>query len=152
MFRNRVWWNDKNFLLLFFRTYINRPSSSWIDDYFDWANIRGCCKYFPANGSFCPHGDRNEICLECDIVKNDWNRPDAKSFSTFLPYFLQDNPDKDCSKAGHAAYSDVKSQTKIIARAQWLSIYLGVHAILWGAPIHRRVLWNLKQNFRRVNL
>lgn len=36
-------------------TYIARPSSSWIDDYFDWSTLPTCCKYFKNNGSFCPH-------------------------------------------------------------------------------------------------
>lgn len=36
-------------------TYIARPASSWIDDYFDWSSSSSCCKYFPNNGSFCPH-------------------------------------------------------------------------------------------------
>jgi len=94
-------------IFLIFRTFINRPSTSWIDDYFDWADISGCCKYFPSNSSFCPHSDRNDVCDNCIINKNNWNRPDTESFSKFLPYFLQDSPDKDCSKAGHAAYSDV---------------------------------------------
>lgn len=94
-------------LILFLcRTYINRPSTSWIDDYFDWADLPGCCKYFPSDNSFCPH--RNEDCHSCTIVKNNLNRPNAQNFSKFLPYFLQDSPDKMCSKAGHAAYSDVK--------------------------------------------
>lgn len=37
------------------KTYIARPASSWIDDYFDWSASSGCCRYFPNNGSFCPH-------------------------------------------------------------------------------------------------
>lgn len=36
-------------------TYIARPASSWIDDYFDWALSTSCCKINPSNGSFCPH-------------------------------------------------------------------------------------------------
>lgn len=96
---------------MIFRTYINRPSTSWIDDYFDWTALSSCCKYFPSNNSFCPHG--NEInCESCNIIKNDWDRPNVQSFSKYLPYFLQDSPDKQCSKAGHAAYSDVKFNNK----------------------------------------
>lgn len=41
-------------------TYIARPASSWIDDYFDWSALTACCKYFPTNGSFCPH-NRNYL-------------------------------------------------------------------------------------------
>lgn len=36
-------------------SYIARPPSSWIDDYFDWTGSAACCRYFPNNGSFCPH-------------------------------------------------------------------------------------------------
>lgn len=36
-------------------TYVARPASSWLDDYFDWSGSSSCCKYFPNNGSFCPH-------------------------------------------------------------------------------------------------
>lgn len=36
-------------------SYIARPASSWLDDYFDWASSSSCCKFFPKNGSFCPH-------------------------------------------------------------------------------------------------
>lgn len=36
-------------------TYIARPPSSWLDDYFDWTGSSDCCFYFANNGSFCPH-------------------------------------------------------------------------------------------------
>lgn len=36
-------------------TYIARPPSSWLDDYFDWTASSECCFYFANNGSFCPH-------------------------------------------------------------------------------------------------
>lgn len=39
-------------------TYIARPPSSWIDDYFDWSQSMDCCKYFANNGSFCPHSSK----------------------------------------------------------------------------------------------
>uniref|UniRef100_A0A2H8TMY4 Niemann-Pick C1 protein n=1 Tax=Melanaphis sacchari TaxID=742174 RepID=A0A2H8TMY4_9HEMI len=90
-------------------TYINRPSTSWIDDYFDWANLSSCCKV-TQNNSFCPHNSVDTLdCDTCNITKNDLDRPNVQHFSKFLPYFLQDSPDKDCSKAGHAAYSDAIS-------------------------------------------
>ncbi|XP_016663110.1 NPC intracellular cholesterol transporter 1 isoform X2 [Acyrthosiphon pisum] len=87
-------------------TYINRPSTSWIDDYFDWSSLSSCCKV-TQNNSFCPHS--SEDCTSCNIIKNDWGRPDVQHFAKFLPYFLQDSPDQKCSKAGHAAYSDAIS-------------------------------------------
>jgi len=95
------------YILLIFRTYINRPSTSWIDDYFDWASLSSCCKV-THNNSFCPHSSETiNNCSSCNINKNDWGRPDVQHFAKFLPYFLQDSPDQKCSKAGHAAYSDV---------------------------------------------
>lgn len=36
-------------------TYIARPSSSWLDDYFDWSASSACCKYNKKTGGFCPH-------------------------------------------------------------------------------------------------
>lgn len=50
-------------------SYIARPASSWIDDYFDWSASPSCCRFYPNNGSFCPHS--------CKFI----------SFSFFL-YFL----------------------------------------------------------------
>lgn len=36
-------------------TYIARPASSWIDDYFDWSTIDTCCRQNSTTGDFCPH-------------------------------------------------------------------------------------------------
>ncbi|XP_017858960.1 PREDICTED: Niemann-Pick C1 protein [Drosophila arizonae] len=84
-------------------TYIARPASSWIDDYFDWALSSSCCKYNPTNGSFCPHQDTS--CSTCEIKKNNLQRPNEHEFGKYLPFFLKDNPDDSCVKAGHAAYN-----------------------------------------------
>ncbi|XP_055709096.1 NPC intracellular cholesterol transporter 1 isoform X3 [Phlebotomus papatasi] len=84
-------------------SYIARPASSWIDDYFDWSASPSCCRFYPNNGSFCPHSSYN--CQSCQIVLDpDNKRPNATGFSKYLPFFLQDNPDDVCAKAGHAAY------------------------------------------------
>lgn len=40
-------------------TYIARSASSWIDDYFDWASIPDCCRYYSRNESFCPHSSKS---------------------------------------------------------------------------------------------
>ncbi|KAL1139914.1 hypothetical protein AAG570_006891, partial [Ranatra chinensis] len=85
-------------------TYIGRPSSSWIDDYFDWSSTIGCCKYFPGNESYCPH-DINS-CSTCDIAFDNYTqRPDPVSFAKYISFFLEDNPTDTCAKAGHAAYA-----------------------------------------------
>lgn len=45
-------------------SYIARPASSWLDDYFDWAGAPNCCKYNSKNNSFCPHSGQNQLELE----------------------------------------------------------------------------------------
>ncbi|KAL6430199.1 hypothetical protein ACFW04_007740 [Cataglyphis niger] len=85
------------------RTYIAKPASSWMDDYIDWSGLPGCCKYFPANNSFCPHNDRGN-CLTCNITLNKYNRPVPMDFDKYVSFFLQDNPDETCAKGGHASY------------------------------------------------
>lgn len=44
-------------------------------------------------------------CSSCTIHKNHLQRPDQNDFGKYLPFFLKDNPDDTCAKAGHAAYS-----------------------------------------------
>ncbi|XP_066999010.2 NPC intracellular cholesterol transporter 1 [Anabrus simplex] len=84
-------------------SYIAKPSSSWLDDYFDWSASSECCKYFSNNGSFCSHD--NIRCSKCKIgLIETTNRPNATAFQKYLPFFLQDNPSDNCAKAGHAAY------------------------------------------------
>ncbi|XP_029677101.1 NPC intracellular cholesterol transporter 1 isoform X4 [Formica exsecta] len=85
------------------RTYIAKPASSWMDDYIDWSGLPGCCKYFPANDSFCPHNGRGN-CPSCNITLNKYNRPVPMDFDKYVSFFLQDNPDETCAKGGHAAY------------------------------------------------
>jgi len=36
------------------RTYIAKPSQSWLDDYLDWARVEDCCKYYESTSYFCP--------------------------------------------------------------------------------------------------
>jgi Niemann-Pick C1 protein len=84
-------------------TFIARPVSSWIDDYFDWTNVKACCKEFPTNHSFCPH--QNSDCSSCSFNPFQNGRPGPKDFDKYVPYFLLDNPDEECAKGGHAAYN-----------------------------------------------
>ena len=83
-------------------SYIARPASSWLDDYFDWSQIKGCCKK-NANEDFCPHSKTS--CKNCNISLAANQRPYPKEFKTYVSFFLQDNPDEECAKGGHAAYS-----------------------------------------------
>ncbi|XP_076647922.1 Niemann-Pick type C-1a isoform X2 [Halictus rubicundus] len=85
------------------RTYIAKPASSWLDDYIDWTQLPTCCKYFVANNSFCPHSEFSNRCASCNISMVN-GRPATTEFEKYVSYFLQDNPDDTCAKAGHAAY------------------------------------------------
>ena len=47
-------------------------------------------------------------CSACVIhVDNKMKRPVPVDFEKYIPFFLQDNPDESCAKAGHAAYGQV---------------------------------------------
>ncbi|XP_075980245.1 Niemann-Pick type C-1a isoform X2 [Anticarsia gemmatalis] len=87
-------------------SYLAQAPNSWLDDFFDWASIDECCRYFPGNSSFCP-SESTADCEQCKIplVGNE-ERPSAADFNRYVPYFLQDNPSPDsgCVKGGHAAY------------------------------------------------
>lgn len=87
-------------------SYISRPSSSWIDDYMDWSSISSCCKYNTSSGGFCQHSSTSSECQKCNIVlQPKIFRPNVTGFEHYVSFFLQDNPDADCMKGGHAAYS-----------------------------------------------
>lgn len=129
-------------------SYIARPASSWIDDYFDWSALTDCCKYFPNNGSFCPHNSNLTIlhrfvvgfdsfgcivsdmdCRSCDIQMSPISRPNSTGFEQYLPFFLQDNPDEQCAKGGHAAYGNavnVRTQDRTVDS----SYFMAYHTIL----------------------
>ncbi|KAL7026898.1 hypothetical protein ACKWTF_005220 [Chironomus riparius] len=84
-------------------TYIAKPASSWLDDYFDWSELSNCCKHKKSNDTlFCPHTSSN--CRNCKISHNEFNRPVPKDFEKYVSFFTEDNPDSSCAKGGHAAY------------------------------------------------
>lgn len=107
-------------------SYIARPPTSWIDDYLDWASLSSCCKFFPANSSFCPSD--NLMCTGCEIPMFQ-HRINETIFLKYLSYFLQDNPTQNCAKGGHAAYSNAVSFEKgnLSITASYFSSY---HTIL----------------------
>ena len=37
----------------FYSTYIAQQGMSWIDDYFDWMKLDGCCRQYKDNHTFC---------------------------------------------------------------------------------------------------
>ena len=43
-------------------------------------------------------------CKLCKIEANEFGRPNVADFEKYVSFFLQDNPDGECAKAGHAAY------------------------------------------------
>lgn len=86
-------------------TYISRQASSWLDDYVDWASNEGCCFYNPVTEEICGHGVVDNGCGSCNITLDAIKRPTPDVFNKFVPYFLQDIPDENCGKGGHAAYS-----------------------------------------------
>ncbi|GLH02514.1 NPC intracellular cholesterol transporter 1 homolog 1b [Gryllus bimaculatus] len=72
-------------------TYILRPASSWLDDYFDWISLATCC---------------SEECggNECACSKT-W-KPSEEVFQTRISDFLLHAPSTDCPKGGLAAYGE----------------------------------------------
>ncbi|CAG4956215.1 unnamed protein product [Parnassius apollo] len=112
-------------------TYLAQPPNSWLDDFFDWTALENCCKYFPSNSSFCPNDFSG--CQKCNIsLVGDEKRPSANDFSHYVPYFLQDNPTVECSKGGHAAYSQAvnyKMYNKSMAKVG-ATFYQGYHTVL----------------------
>ncbi|XP_065080828.1 NPC intracellular cholesterol transporter 1 isoform X3 [Ochlerotatus camptorhynchus] len=111
-------------------TYISRPAASWLDDYIDWSVASDfCCKQYP-NGSFCPH---DQSCGKCSINMTSWNRPNEPSFQRYVSFFLQDNPDADCAKAGHAAYGSAVNLKSIPSSKNsevGASYFMAYHTIL----------------------
>nr|CAB3264418.1 Niemann-Pick C1 protein [Phallusia mammillata] len=86
-------------------------ASSWIDDYYDWLKPQSsCCRYIEeehGNRTFCNATVVNDKCKSCRTTKETFNssRPTPEEFMEFLPWFLNDNPETQCGKGGHAAYS-----------------------------------------------
>lgn len=98
-----------------------------MDDFFDWTSIGGCCKYFESNNSFCPHA--NSKCRKCDLTLTPERRPTSNDFVKYLPYFLEDNPDQDCVKGGHAAYKTALKLSSDGAKVD-ASYFMTYHTLL----------------------
>ncbi|XP_038114072.1 NPC intracellular cholesterol transporter 1 isoform X1 [Culex quinquefasciatus] len=112
-------------------TYIARPASSWLDDYIDWSGAPTCCKK-RTDGSFCPHTTAS--CKSCQMNLTDLNRPNQTDFRRYVSFFLQDNPDDQCAKAGHAAYATgvniLQDKSNAIFSDVQASYFMGYHTIL----------------------
>lgn len=83
-------------------TYMSNPSNSWLDDFRDWSDSDNCCRYNLTTGEFCPHLASQTECGYCSFSKMNISR--EAYFRKYLSFFLMDNPDETCAKAGHAAY------------------------------------------------
>nr|XP_033342938.1 NPC intracellular cholesterol transporter 1 isoform X2 [Megalopta genalis] len=114
------------------RTYIAKPAASWLDDYIDWTQFPSCCKYFVGNNSFCPHAEFSNRCTTCNISAVD-GRPTPMEFEKYVSFFMQDNPDENCAKAGHAAYGhgvDYTTNLKTGLSQVGASYFMTYHTIL----------------------
>ncbi|XP_060762393.1 NPC intracellular cholesterol transporter 1 isoform X2 [Neoarius graeffei] len=86
---------------------ISTTPSSWLDDYFDWVKPQSsCCRYYNSTGAFCNASVVDPSCVHCrPLTPSGKLRPNGTDFMRFLPMFLSDNPNINCGKGGHAAYS-----------------------------------------------
>lgn len=69
---------------------------------------------------------------KCNIVRTSNNRPNVTGFEYYLPFFLQDNPDESCAKAGHAAYGNAVNYNLNNANMAQVnaSYFMAYHTIL----------------------
>lgn len=83
------------------------------------------------NGEFCPHDSYDEECRKCNITLNSIGRPTSKEFEKYISFFLLDNPDSSCAKAGHAAYgAGVNIDEKNKIEKVGSSYFMTYHTIL----------------------
>ncbi|CAB4020925.1 Niemann-Pick C1 [Paramuricea clavata] len=96
------------------QTKIGMSLSSWLDDYFSWADPSGkypCCrlldysnktghKVIPKPGTFCNASMTESYyhCHSCLLNNQIGQRPNTTQFRKYLPYFLKDNPEINCTK------------------------------------------------------
>lgn len=67
-------------------------------------------------------------CKKCGIkLTPKYNRPVTSEFGKYLSYFLHDNPDENCAKAGHAAYGSAvnyySNETSTMIKASYFMTY-----------------------------
>ncbi|XP_061586807.1 NPC1-like intracellular cholesterol transporter 1 [Cololabis saira] len=91
-------------------SYLAIPANSWVDDFIDWLNPGSkCCRLYtlgPNAGKFCPANISSLLCgRRCiNSSPNGVIRPTKAQFERFLPDFLGNRPDLQCSKGGLGAY------------------------------------------------
>lgn len=72
-------------------------------------------------------------CEQCDINLNAIGRPYPKDFEHYVSFFLRDNPDEECAKAGRAAYGqgvNYHTDPKTNLSAVDASYFMAFHSIL----------------------
>lgn len=98
-------------------TYIAASTVNWIDDYMEWLaskpNIFSCCFLFKNTSNFCDYKKLTDEsskladdCEWCPVDRVKYNLPSQDSFLKYIRYFLNQNPSRDCIKAGHAMYGN----------------------------------------------
>lgn len=73
-------------------------------------------------------------CVPCNIkLSQENNRPNVTDFKRYVSFFLSDNPDENCAKAGHAAYGQgvnfVENKTTHLSTVK-ASYFMTYHTIL----------------------
>lgn len=71
--------------------------------------------------------------MKCPINRNSLQRPVVSDFRKYVSFFLRDNPDESCAKAGHAAYGNaVKLRTNPQTRLSDVGStnFMAYHSIL----------------------
>lgn len=87
------------------KSHIVTPIFSWLDDYIAWAFTDNCC-YVKDATEFCPSVGNRTGCEPCpDILDDSDTHINPEKFYTYLPYFLEDVPGKDCPKGGRAQFN-----------------------------------------------
>ena len=145
---------------MFYASQIALPPFSWIDDYLDWIDpSTTCCRTFP-DGSFCPANDKtSKNCSQCIPRKQAGMRPLEEQFRQFLPWFLNDNPNEDCAKGGHAAYNTAVKLNGMMSNSDSAELlvntshFMTYHTVLREAPDYTEALrWarEVSTNISRV--
>jgi Niemann-Pick C1 protein len=117
------------------KTLIASPTSSWMDDYIDWAGNENCCKFNKSDGSFCPNTASLRHCSKCEIeIRDDFLS--NQDFVHYLSFFLRDNPNEDCPKGGHAAYGQAVEQDSIAGASYFMTYHSILKTSQVGILIH----------------
>ncbi|XP_015242874.1 PREDICTED: Niemann-Pick C1-like protein 1 [Cyprinodon variegatus] len=113
------------------RSYMAIPANSWVDDFIDWLNPGSrCCRLYTAGpnvGEFCPANITGLNCLKKCLPNPEDGvvRPNLTQFNRFLPEFLANRPDLQCSKGGLGAYDTavVRSETGEIVASRFMAYH-----------------------------